>query len=66
MKISVVLGGSKEELEVPENASSMDLLARLCLLPDAHLVLREGMPIPVDERLNDGDSLKIIKVASGG
>jgi len=66
MRIKVEAGGSREELEMPENASSMDLLARLGLLPDAHLVLRDGTPIPIDERLNDEDRLKVIKVASGG
>jgi sulfur carrier protein ThiS len=66
VKVKVAVGGRKEEIEVPDGASPLDLLARLCLLPDAHLVLREGIPIPIDERLNDGDSLKIVKVASGG
>jgi sulfur carrier protein ThiS len=66
MKIIVTRGSDRDEVEVPDNASSMDVLARLCLLPDAHIVLREGVPIPIDEGLSEGDVLRVIKVASGG
>lgn len=66
MRVTAARNGGEDEIELPENASSMDLLARLGLLPDAYIVLRDGIPIPIDERLNDGDVLKIVKVASGG
>jgi sulfur carrier protein ThiS len=66
MKIIVDRNGGREEVEMPESASPIDLLDRLCLLPDAHIVLRAGVPIPIDEQLADGDTLKIVKVASGG
>lgn len=66
MKIVVARGGDREEVDVPENASPLDVLAKLSLLPDAHIVLRDGVPIPVDERLAHGDALRIVKVASGG
>ncbi|MDW5563549.1 MAG: hypothetical protein SA339_10015 [Methanomassiliicoccus sp.] len=66
MRVIITKGGCREEMEVPEHASSVEVLDRLCLLPDAHIILRGGVPIPVDERLEDGDTLRIVKVASGG
>jgi len=66
MKIVISRRGGRDEVDVPENASPMDVLKELGLLPDAHIVLRDGVPIPIDERLNDGDVLKVIVVASGG
>jgi len=65
MKITIEREG-REEIVLPDGASPLDVLARFSLLPDAHIVLREGVPIPVDEKLRDGDALKIIRVASGG
>lgn len=65
MKITVEREG-REEIVLPDGASPLDVLVRFSLLPDAHIVLREGVPIPVDEELREGDALKIIKVASGG
>jgi sulfur carrier protein ThiS len=66
MRINVEGRGGAERIEVPDGSSPMDVLAALSLLPDAHIILRDGIPIPIDERLSDGDSLRLIKVASGG
>lgn len=66
MRITVETRGRTDSVEMPDGASPMDVLASLTLLPDAHIVLRGGVPIPIDERLSDGDSLRLIRVASGG
>jgi sulfur carrier protein ThiS len=66
MRIIAETRSGREGLEMPEGASPMEVLARLCLLPDAHIVLRSGVPVPIDEVLADGDVLKVVKVASGG
>jgi len=49
-----------------ENATVMDVLSRLNIKPDTVVVIKDNDPIPIDEDVNDGDKLKIIKVASGG
>ena len=43
-----------------------DLLQKIHLKPDAIIVMRDDMPIPVDDGLDDEEELKIIHVASGG
>ncbi len=55
-----------QEVELGPGATAMDLLKRLGLSPDAHLLLRDEMPIPVDEPLKDGEQLQILAVISGG
>jgi len=49
-----------------ENATGLDLLKKLGLAPDAHILLRVDVPIAVDEPLADGDRVRIIAVVSGG
>jgi len=49
-----------------ESATVMDVLSRLNIKPDTVVVIKDNDPIPIDEDVNDGDKLKIIKVASGG
>jgi sulfur carrier protein ThiS len=48
------------------DATIEDLLRKLQLYPDAHIVLRGKTPVPLSDRPHDGDELRIIKVASGG
>ncbi len=55
-----------EEVELGSGATGMDLLKRLDLSPDAHLLLRGDLPIPVDEPLKDGEVVRILAVISGG
>jgi sulfur carrier protein ThiS len=43
-----------------------EALGRLGLPLDAHIVLRDNVPIPLDEPLGEGDRIKVIRVASGG
>ncbi len=55
-----------DEIELPAKATGMDLLKRLNLSPDAHLLIRGERPIPVDEPLTEGEHLVILAVVSGG
>jgi sulfur carrier protein ThiS len=54
------------DVEVADGAICLDILNKLDLSPDAHIVAREGDPIPIDEKLKDGEKIEIIKVVSGG
>lgn len=69
MKINVQFIPEKNEIaevEVADGAICLDILEKLNLSPDAHIVAREGDPIPIDEKLKDGEQIEIIKVVSGG
>jgi sulfur carrier protein ThiS len=66
MKIRVERGKAQEVVEVAEGSTSLDVLEQLHLLPDAHLILKDGTPIPIDTPLTTGETIRIVKVASGG
>jgi sulfur carrier protein ThiS len=69
MKISVQFMPEKNDIpdmEIAQGAICLDVLNKLGLSPDAHIVTRKGEPIPIDERLKDGEQIEIIKVVSGG
>ena len=56
----------KTVLELPETASAQDALKALDLRPDAYIVIRGELPIPVDTPLSPNDHLRLITVISGG
>jgi sulfur carrier protein ThiS len=66
MRVRVERGKVREVVEVPEGSTSLEVLAQLRLLPDAHLVLIRGTPVPIDAPLTADMTLQIVKVASGG
>lgn len=55
-----------ESVELPSGATGFDLLQQLRLAPDAHLLVRGDLPIPLDEPLVDAERLRILAVVSGG
>ncbi|KQM11333.1 hypothetical protein AOA80_09295 [Methanomassiliicoccales archaeon RumEn M1] len=61
--ITIIIGKERKEVEA---STAMVALERLCLRPDSYLILRDGVPIPIDEPLGDGDVIKAVRVASGG
>ena len=66
VKARIVPRGREEEHELPEGARATDLVRQLGLPTAACLVMRNGVPIPIDEPLAEGDALEIVYVASGG
>lgn len=66
MRIKVRSGPSEQDIDLDNGSTPEDVLRSLDLHPDAHLIVRDNSPIPLDEPLREGDSVKIIKVASGG
>jgi sulfur carrier protein len=66
MIIRVQMGSGGKAMDVVEGSTPQDVLRELKLLPDAHIVIRGREPIPIDEQLSDGQSIRIVKVASGG
>jgi len=58
--------GESRSVELPDSASGLDLVRALGLMPDAHILAREQTPIPIDEPLQDGETVRLIRVVSGG
>ena len=54
------------DVEISDGSTGLELLGKLNLAPDAHIMTREGNPIPMDEELKDGENIEIIQVISGG
>ncbi len=50
-----------------EKGSSVEQAIRMLgLYPDQWVPVRNDLPLPLDEKLEDGDELKLISVVSGG
>lgn len=57
---------SGKTMEVQAGTRIMDAVREAEVVPDAYLFLIDGRPVPMDTPLEDGQSVKAIKVASGG
>ncbi len=66
LRVRVLPAGQNQTLNLEEGANPLRLMDVLSLNPDAHLVLREGRPIPADSTLEEGDEISIVTVISGG
>jgi sulfur carrier protein len=64
--VKVLLRNPRREVEIHGPRTVNDLLGRLELNREAHLVIRNGTLVPGDERLSDADELEIRPVISGG
>ena len=58
--------GNTSLLELPLDARGLDLVRALGLAPDTHILVRGETPIPEDERLREGERIRVIAVVSGG
>jgi sulfur carrier protein ThiS len=67
-KINVIMliGSKSQEHELLDGSTVEDLLSKLNLHPDAYIVTKDSKPVPITRKLEDGERLKLIKVASGG
>lgn len=59
------VGREKKEVEVHEAETFEDLLLSLNLNPEEYIVIVDGKPVPIEERIKEGE-IKILKVVSGG
>lgn len=55
-----------EQVEVDEGATVADVVEALGMTPEAHIVVRDGDPLPLDAPVADGDALEVVRVVSGG
>ena len=68
MQINVFYDREKKEkdIELDENSSIKDLLAKMNINPVTVIVSKEDNIILEDENLQDKDKIKLISVISGG
>ena len=55
-----------DAMEISGGSTGFDLLADLGLHPDAHILAIDEDYIPLDQILEDGKTIKVIGVISGG
>ena len=64
--MKVLLRNPRREIEVDGGRSVDRLLDDLGLNREAHLVIRNGTLVPGDARLEEGDTIEVRPVISGG
>ncbi len=68
MKIKIEYIGfqkKSEIVEIEEGKRYYDLLKKLNINPETVVLVKDGLPVPVDDRIEEGN-VKIIRVISGG
>jgi sulfur carrier protein ThiS len=66
IELTVEVERQPRSLRLPSGSTAEAMLDSLGLFPDAHIVVRGKAPVPLDAPLEQGDRLRVIKVASGG
>ena len=66
MHITVKTSSGVKKLKLAKGATVEDSLKALSLHGCKHLVLRSGIPLPSDESLEDGETIDVVSVFSGG
>ncbi|MFQ6119621.1 MAG: MoaD/ThiS family protein [Methanosarcinales archaeon] len=56
---------STKSIEIPDKITYEELLIKLNINPETVVVLKNGNPVPFDEKVVSGD-LEILRVVSGG
>jgi sulfur carrier protein ThiS len=64
--VTVEHRGSATVVRLPDGSRVSDVLEQMKLFADAHIVLRGKTPVPLNAEVADGETLKVIRVASGG
>ncbi len=55
----------EEVLQVDEGKTYEDVLKELGINPETVVVVKEGLPVPSDEQVEEGE-VKVLRVISGG
>ena len=66
IRVKILSGGVKEQdMEVSLDSTYEELLGSLHINPEIVLVFRNGVPVPLDEKVSD-DNVDILRVVTGG
>ena len=67
IKVRITPDNITKEIQLKSNNTSIeDLLLKLNIKPDTAIVMKNNIPIPIDESLENDNKLKIMRIASGG
>ena len=66
IKVKLIPQNSSQEVTLKKGSTVTDLLRTIHRRPDGVIVLKNKIPLPVDDVLNDDQELSIVQVASGG
>ena len=64
--VDLVRENKRLEVELPDKATVRDLLKKIGYRVQGSVVVKDDMPLIEDERLHDGDEVKVFLAASGG
>lgn len=66
IKVKFIPRNTWQEVDIQQGETVSDLLRSIQLRPDAFIVLRNNIPIPIDEVIKSNQDLCLLQVASGG
>ena len=68
MKITVKISRTNEikNIDLAKGSTIQDVLNKINMKPDTLIVMNKNKPIPIDEKLKDGEKFTIFQVSSGG
>lgn len=66
IRVNISRSDSIKEINIKKGSTIQDLLNELDLKPDAIIVMKDNIPIPIDQVLIKDQELSIIQVSSGG
>ncbi len=64
--VTTTIQGCSGTVTMPSGSTILDLLNERGLFVDAHVVLRDGRPVPETETIEDGWTLELVRVGSSG
>lgn len=65
IKVKILSGGVKmQNIDVTPDSTYEDLLETLRINPEVVLVFRDGIPVPLDEKVSS--DVEILRVVTGG
>ncbi len=66
IRVKLIRSNKIKKIQINKNSIILDLLRRLDLKPDTVIVMKDNMPLSIDEPLDNNQEVSIIQVSSGG
>ncbi|MCJ2530870.1 MAG: hypothetical protein LN413_00925 [Candidatus Thermoplasmatota archaeon] len=66
LRVRTLPDGEDHRVELEDGATGFQLLENLNRNPEAHLLLRDRLPIPMDAPLDDRGEYAVVAIVSGG
>jgi sulfur carrier protein ThiS len=66
VSVTVIPDQVVRQVNIPSGSTVEDVLRSLAFLPDSYVVLRDAIPVPITDLLDEDVKLVAVRVASGG